>query len=389
MKEQWRKDMRQKLADYQKPAPALSWADIELVAATRQSGAKMSPSGRRWVAVAAAVLLVVGGFYLAFQQKEDVMGQQEHHWVKAEETVKEESHTSSAVSSEVLTPQKSSKVLSETAEAKPIIEKGENEQKEVGQVEEDTIANDGRQEPTIPVVSPTKMGDGQSQSVQKLSPRENRLTAKVYFSNTMAGNTGNTFRSGSYTNNISDSAPVGDGSSIPQSTSYHEEIHHRQPIRLGVSLHYRLNDRWGIESGLSYTRLLSDITTKSATQTTHIEQKLSYIGLPVNVTYRLWNNRHFSCYLSAGVMMEQMVKGSRLSEGKTEDLKIQPLQFSVHGAAGAEYQLVNVLGFFVEPGLSYHFKNSGDIPTFYQEKPLGFNLNLGIRFYLNRHNTAR
>lgn len=35
MKEQWRKDMRQKLADYQKPAPALSWADIELVAATR------------------------------------------------------------------------------------------------------------------------------------------------------------------------------------------------------------------------------------------------------------------------------------------------------------------------------------------------------------------
>ena len=185
------------------------------------------------------------------------------------------------------------------------------------------------------------------------------------------------------------SDPVNVGSTIPQSTSYREKIHHRQPIRLGVSLHYPLNDRWGIESGLSYTRLLSDITRKSATQTIHIEQKLSYIGIPVNVTYCLWNNRRFSCYLSAGVMAEMMITGNRTSEGKEENLKNQPLQFSINGAAGAEYQLGNVLGLFAEPGLSYHFKNSSDIPTFYQENPLGFNLNLGIRFYLNRHNTAR
>lgn len=386
MKEQWRKDMRQKLADYQKPAPVLSWADIEQVAAVQRSGAVMTPLKRKWVAVAAAVLLAVGGFYLAFQQKEDVMGLQVKHLVKTEETVKKGSHTSPDVSLEVLTPQKISKVLSSAAETKPIIEKGENEQKEV---EQDTIVKDGRQEPTIPVISPTKMGDGQSQSVQTLLPRENRLTAKVYFSNTMAGNTGNTFRPGSYTNSMPSSDPVNGGSTIPQSTSYREEIHHRQPIRLGVSLHYPLNDRWGIESGLSYTRLLSDITRKSATQTIHIEQKLSYIGIPVNVTYCLWNNRRFSCYLSAGVMAEMMITGSRTSEGKEENIKNQPLQFSINGAAGAEYRLVDVLGLFAEPGLSYHFKNSGDIPTFYQEKPLGFNLNLGIRFYLNRHNTAR
>ena len=389
MKEQWRKDLRQKLADYQKPAPVLSWADIEQVAAVQRSGAVMTPLKRKWVAVAAAVLLAVGGFYLAFQQKEDVMGLQVKHLVKTEETIKEESHTSPDVSLEVLTPQKISKVLSSAAETKPIIEKGENEQKEVEQVEEDTIVKDGRQEPTIPVISPTKMGDGQSQSVQTVMPRENRLTAKVYLSNTMAGNTGSSSVGGTYVNSMPSSDPVNVGSTIPQSTSYREEIHHRQPIRLGVSLHYRLNDRWGIESGLSYTRLLSDITIKSATQTTHTEQKLSYIGIPVNVTYRLWNNCHFSCYLSAGVMAEMMITGSRTSEGKEENLKNQPLQFSINGAAGAEYQLGNVLGFFVEPGLSYHFKNSGDIPTFYQENPLGFNLNLGIRFYLNRHNTAR
>lgn len=387
MKEQWRKDIRQKLADYQKPAPVLSWTDIEQVAAVQRSGAVMTPIRRKWVAVAAAVLLAVGGFYLAFQQKEDVMGLQVKHLVKTEETVKKGSHTSPDVSSEVLIPQKTSKAILSAEEMKPVMEKEENRQEEIG---EDTISKDIRQDPTVPVFSPNKMENGHYyQDQEPLTKKNNRLTAKVYLSNTMAGNTGGSSVGGTYVNSMPSSDPVNGGSTIPQSTSYREEIHHRQPIRLGVSLHYRLNDRWGIESGLSYTRLLSDITTKSATQTTHIEQKLSYIGIPVNITYRLWNNRRFSCYLSAGVMAEMMITGSRTSEGKEENLKNQPLQFSINGAAGAEYQLGNVLGFFVEPGLSYHFKNSGDIPTFYQENPLGFNLNLGIRFYLNRHNTAR
>lgn len=388
MKEQWRKDIRQKLADYQKPAPALSWADIEQVAATHQAGAKIFPLGRKWVAVAAAVILAVGGFYLAFQQKEGMTGLQERQIVKARETVREESHTSPDVSSEVLIPQKTSEVILLAEEVKPVMEKGESGYKEVG-TEEDTIAKDTRQGPALQTMSPAHIGNDGYQGVKTVMPRENRLTAKVYLSNTMAGNTGSSSVGGTYVNSMPSSDPVNVGSTIPQSTSYREEIRHRQPIRLGVSLHYPLNDRWGIESGLSYTRLLSDITRKSATQTTHIEQKLSYIGLPVNVTYRLWNNRRFSCYLSAGVMAEMMITGSRTSEGKEENLKNQPLQFSINGAAGAEYRLVDVLGLFAEPGLSYHFKNSGDIPTFYQEKPLGFNLNLGIRFYLNRHNTAR
>jgi len=387
MKEQWRKDMRQKLADYQMPAPVLSWADIEQVAAVQRSGAVMTPIKRKWVAVAAAVLLAVGGFYLAFQQKEGMIGLQVKHLVKTEETVKKGSHTSPDVSSEVLIPQKTSKAILSAEEMKPVMEKEENRQEEIG---EDTISKDIRQDPTVPVFSPNNMeNEHYYQDQEPLTKKNNRLTAKVYLSNTMAGNTGSSSVGGTYVNSMPSSDPVNVGSTIPQSTSYREEIHHRQPIRLGVSLHYRLNDRWGIESGLSYTRLLSDITIKSATQTTHTEQKLSYIGIPVNVTYRLWNNRRFSCYLSAGVMAEMMITGSRTSEGKEENLKNQPLQFSINGAAGAEYQLGNVLGFFVEPGLSYHFKNSGDIPTFYQENPLGFNLNLGIRFYLNRHNTAR
>lgn len=387
MKEQWRKDIRQKLADYQKPAPVLSWADIEQVAAAHRSGAEMTPIKRKWVAVAAAVMLAVGGFYLAFQQKEDVMGLQVKHLVKTEEAVKRGNHTAPDVSSEVPIPQKTSKAILSAEEIKPVMEKEENEQEKIG---EDNISKDARQDPTVPVFSPSKTeNEHYYQDQEPLTKKNYRLTAKVYLSNTIAGNTGSSSVRGTYVNSMPSSDPINGGSTIPQNTFYREEIHHRQPVRLGVSLHYRLNDRWGIESGLSYTRLLSDITCKYATQTIHIEQKLSYIGIPVNVTCHLWNNRRFSCYLSAGVMAEKMITGSRTSEGKEEEIKNQPLQFSINGAAGAEYRLVDVLGLFAEPGLSYHFKNDGDIPTFYQEKPLGFNLNLGIRFYLNRHNTVR
>lgn len=387
MKEQWRKDIRQKLADYQKPAPVLSWADIEQVAAAHRSGAEMFPLRRKWVAVVAAVMLAVGGFYFAFQQKEDVMGLQVKHLVKTEEAVKRGNHTAPDVSSEVPIPRKTSKAILSAEEIKPVMEKEENEQEEIG---EDNISKDARQDPTVPVFSPSKTeNEHYYQDQEPLTKKNYRLTAKVYLSNTIAGNTGSSSVRGTYVNSMPSSDPINGGSTIPQSTSYHEEIHHRQPIRLGVSLHYPLNDHWGIESGLSYTRLLSDITCKYATQTIHIEQKLTYIGIPVNVTCHLWNNRRFSCYLSAGVMAEKMITGSRTSEDKEEGIKNQPLQFSINGAAGAEYRLVDVLGLFAEPGLSYHFKNDGDIPTFYQEKPLGFNLNLGIRFYLNRHNTVR
>lgn len=39
------------------------------------------------------------------------------------------------------------------------------------------------------------------------------------------------------------------------------EVHHRQPLRFGLSLRYRIDDRWSLEAGLAYTRLISDITT--------------------------------------------------------------------------------------------------------------------------------
>ena len=42
------------------------------------------------------------------------------------------------------------------------------------------------------------------------------------------------------------------------------------------------------------------------------------------------------------------------------------------------------MGVFVEPGMSYYFDDGANIQTIYKEKPLNFNLNMGIRLTFGR-----
>ena len=148
---------------------------------------------------------------------------------------------------------------------------------------------------------------------------------------------------------------------------FEQHVHHRQPVRVGLSLRYRLDDRWGVESGLLYTHLSSDITTTANNKTTITEQRLNYIGLPLNISYELWKNRNFGLYVSAGGTIEKQLEAS-------------PWQFSLNGAAGAEYKLTDIFSLYAEPGLGYYFNDGSSTPTIYQDRPLNFNLSFGLRF---------
>ena len=161
-----------------------------------------------------------------------------------------------------------------------------------------------------------------------------------------------------------------------------ETTHHHQPVRFGISLRYRISDRWSIESGLTYTRMVADFTKTVDDKSVTTEQHLNYIGIPVTASYLLWGSRYVNIYLSAGAMVEKMVSGSRTSAGVTNSFSIHPLQFSVSGAAGAEFRFSPQLSLYAEPGLGYWFDNGSDIPTYYQDKPLSFSLSLGLRLNL-------
>ena len=192
---------------------------------------------------------------------------------------------------------------------------------------------------------------------------DNRLTAKAYMSSSMTGN------QTEFSKIIGSYSTVGDPYSPYQTELAKQYAHHRQPVRFGLLLRYRLTDRWSVESGLTYTRLSSDITTIINDVTTVTEQRLNYLGLPLNISYELWKSRYFGLYVSGGVMIEKCLDASSW-------------QFSLNGAAGAEYRLTDFFSLYAEPGIGYYFKDGSSTPTIYKDHPLNFNLNFGIRFNL-------
>ncbi len=171
------------------------------------------------------------------------------------------------------------------------------------------------------------------------------------------------------------------------------DIKHRQPIRAGVSFTYKLNERLGLGTGLSYTNLASDIRSGSELHYFTGEQSLHYIGVPLNVSYDVFRWKRISLYASAGILAEKCVSGKVTtdfivdnikSETETEGLHTKPFQFSVNASAGVQLNFTDMVGVYIEPGLSYYFDDGTDIKTIYKDKPLNLNFNLGLRFTIGQ-----
>lgn len=166
---------------------------------------------------------------------------------------------------------------------------------------------------------------------------DNRLTAMAYMSSTMAGNKVK-----------SDDQYLASmiGSNNP---STHIDLHHHQPVRFGLSSRYRLHEHWSVESGLSYIRLSTDISTTVDGVTTVTEQRLNYIGLPLNISNDLWESNHFGLYITTGSTIEKSLDTSLW-------------QFSLNGSIGAEYKLTDFFSLYAESGLGYYFKDGSTTP---------------------------
>lgn len=167
------------------------------------------------------------------------------------------------------------------------------------------------------------------------------------------------------------------------------EIKHHLPIRTGILFTYNFNNRIGLESGMIYTNLTSDIKEGSQSHYFNGEQTLHYVGIPLNLKSRIYAWKGFELYTSLGILAEKCVSGNIkkeyvldniLKKAEKEDIDIKPLQWSANASVGVQYNITPLMGLYVEPGMSYYFKNSSPIKTIYKDKPLNFNLNLGVRF---------
>ena len=373
MNEQWINEMRQKMTDYQWPVPEVSWDEIhQAVAANKARKARLL--WLRRMAAAAVVLLIVGVGYwgLLHHETEPTV---EKHWAQEKPLENRSLGDISQGDRNDVTSQTShaffnkrsgraerlsQREIQESETASPISTAASDTTKtfDANEKEQSQPVEEKKAKPadkTYPVIYPSDL--------HQRKHMDSRLTAKVYMSSTMAGNqTESSKIIGLY-------STEGDPYSPYQTELAKQYAHHHQPVRFGLLLRYRLTDRWSVESGLTYTRLSSDITTIINDVTNVTEQRLNYLGLPLNISYELWKSCYFGLYVSGGGMIEKCLDASSW-------------QFSLNGAAGAEYKLTNFFSLYAEPGLGYYLKDGSGTPTIYKDHPLNFNLSFGIRFNL-------
>ena len=171
-----------------------------------------------------------------------------------------------------------------------------------------------------------------------------------------------------------------------------EEYSHKIPVKVGLTVRYNITGRLGVETGLTYSILSSSVKTgnsETGKNWSTGSQTLHYLGIPLNISFNILNSRYVNIYVTGGGMMEKSISGSiktdEYVDGKfdrtlTTNISPKGLQWSVNAAAGVQANILPQLGFFVEPGVSHHFKNGSRVRSIYTDKPTDFSLGFGLRY---------
>ena len=182
-------------------------------------------------------------------------------------------------------------------------------------------------------------------------------------------------------NNAGDAAGTGTDKIVRKS-------HHYMPVNISLALKYRLNNRFALETGLSYSRLKSEFEMGSNGNTITEQQTVHYIGIPVKGTYNIYSRKVWSLYGSLGVTTEiplySPLNTSYYLHGileSTDRTTIRaPWQWSVGTGLGLQYNFTPNIGLFAEPSLQYYIPTGTQIETYRTEHPFNFSLPIGVRF---------
>lgn len=449
MKTNWQKDIHDRLGSYEKDAPEGLWEGISRRMPKLNDGVMLTHKPQRtakfrmWrvagVAAAASVALVIGYNFLGNDTKDniniatnttkhpnilasnkkplgneptDICADQATHSADdllAEQPTLANASTEQPTLASASTEQPALASASTETDVKEISSKEENSSKE-----EDSKKEENGKENEQAEVKPEKREDSRmlpkSQNDALLAYNdltERRGSADASSRWTVStgamgglGASGTTTAYGDYlvlaSPGVMDAkdSPMLDMNTVNRDVEQKTEYDHHLPIRIGLSVAYALTDRLSISSGLTYTRLSSDIKDASRESKYIGEQRLHYVGIPVNVSYKVVSLRWLGLYGTAGVLAEKCVSGTT-DEGyvenntmkytNTQDISSKPLQMSVNAGVGIQFDFIDNVGIYAEPGLSYYFDDGSALQTIYKEKPLNFNLNVGVRFKLSKY----
>ena len=197
-----------------------------------------------------------------------------------------------------------------------------------------------------------------------------------------ANSIGESYHSGLYVNNL-------DYNSTANRDAGQSQTHCFLPVKTGVLVRIGGAGRLSLESGLDYSFHRATAAAYYGLVPTpyQMEYRMHYLGIPLKGVFSIAEWRRLSLYAAAGGEAEWMVFGRmRIREnGQTlVDDRIQehPFLFSLTGAGGLEFNFTPKLGLYAEPGIAWHATPKGNLPNYYRDHPLSFDLHLGLRFNL-------
>lgn len=417
MKEDRLKDIRDKMSDYEVEVPQDLWSAIDSAVGRRQQKMLWIRAGR--YAAAAVVVAAIGlGIYILQPDSTLVVHSESNPNTRAQASANNAPAVTSAdadpgnnSAAEIRASEFEHTPYATLAEAKPVIVEG------VEGTSSMQIKSDGDSLNVHPVDSNESASESFTHSLPPISHEVKQDKTVTYNSRQRdRQQQQEAYDSGRLDASIYTTAGTG-GTSMQRYTSFglmgidpgdanwkddpymgmlvtnkghlaDRRVRHRLPVHAGASIAYRINDRVSVETGIAYSYLSADIHEGSDSYYFAGEQSLHYVGIPVGVRVRAMSWKNFDIYVGAGFEADKCVSGtlkkSYVINGQTRDdghesISIRPLQWSVNAGAGVQYNISSMVGIYAEPGLSYYFDNGSNIETIYSEKPLNFNLNIGLR----------
>lgn len=423
--ELWMKKIKERLEDYSEPLPVSGWERLEKDLAASKvpvTGKRKLIPFRRWAVSAAAVLLVavssVSLWLLQSRMGDEVRSTNVPALALVPDNLPEQ--TSPSIQTDAVEPlyqvrrSSSNNVSRHSMVAQQIeLPVTNNQEEETAPAEVSNVTDDRQSEEPITQMETTekqKSDDVETKQVQRRRPSgkdklhlpvERKSTSKSKgWSMGMSVNAsgiGNGLGNGmdqdlsynssgpgrldlSSTANGVVSIPNGQELVFKDGLPYIMKreksiasVNHKQPLSFGFSVRKNLPKGFSVETGLTYTYLASDVTYDDSSE--KFSQKLHYLGIPVRANWNFVDSKSFTMYVSAGGAVEKCIYGKIGSESET----VKPVQVSVMGAVGAQYNVSSRVGIYVEPGVSYFFDDGSLVQTIRKENPCNFTLQAGIR----------
>ncbi len=167
------------------------------------------------------------------------------------------------------------------------------------------------------------------------------------------------------------------------------ETQYALPLNFGVQAQVKLTSLLSVGLGLNYTLLKSKYEALINKRYYRIRQHLHYVGVPINLYFRLVDRSNFYFYANVGGSFEKGVSASyKMSSYDAVAYDIDGdmggIQYSGNVGFGMEYKFIPQLGIYLEPNLVYYF-NSELPASIRTDQPLQVKAEIGFRFHLNNN----